>query len=112
MNEGRRERAASGPRRGPMFRCSSTEKAVPAKIVHVEHFPFMQKSRPPTDLDPKESKQIFPDTAPQQKTQAHTTEQTAGRTSQTIFKIHSYGPRIYVFPDFLFVTDPPSTPRA
>ena len=75
-----------------MFRPNiGPDSAWPAEIVHVEHFRVMQILRSTTDLDLKKSdmKQIFPDTAPENKCGAHIKEQTDERISQTTFVIQS-----------------------
>ena len=90
-NEGGRERAASGPRQGRKNQRSPSGWASLANLFHIEHFRAMQILRAPTDLGPHKSaiKQIFPDTAPQPKPQAHTKEQTDGRKSKMIARIRS-----------------------
>ena len=99
---GGRERAASGPRQGRKNQRSPSDWASLAKIFHIEHFRAMQILRSPTDLDGRkfDTKQIFPDTAPQPKPQAHIKEQTDERISQTIFGIQSCEAKRRIFPGF------------
>ena len=98
--KGGRERAASGPRQGRKNQRSPSDWASLAKIFHIEHFRAMQILRSPTDLDLKKSdmKQIFPDTTPQPKCQAHIKAQTDGRISQTIVRIQNYDRKRQIFP--------------
>ena len=100
MNDGGRERAASGPRQGRKNQRSSSDWASLAKIFHIEHFRAMQILRSPTGLGRHkfDTKQIFPDTAPQPKPQAHIKEQTDGRIPQTIVRIQSYDRKRLIFP--------------
>ena len=86
-----RERAASGPRQGRIFRASSSEKATPVKNSSFLRLRAMQLLRSRTDLDLRkfDIKQICPDTARQPQPPAQIKEQTDERISQTIFTIQS-----------------------
>ena len=99
---GGRERAASGPRQGRIFRASSSGNAGPAKISSFQRLRAMHVLRSQTDLGLQKCgvKQIFPDTARQPRPPTNNKEQTDGRISQTIFRIQSNQAKRKMFPGF------------